>query len=114
MSIHYEVNDEDGHLAYYCLSVHYAEDQVFNIVSNCYATPQKGNAPTAIPPAVGAYPWPSYSQALIQGATRPHWYGGKFKVELHGSDIIPFAYLFRLRVWKRTPNGCWLIYRNFG
>lgn len=110
LTIHYEASDIDGHLSHYCLSAHYAENKVFNIVNTCYSAPKKGGSPVSITP--GTYPGPSYGQALLQGVSRPHWYGGQFKVTLSGADFIPCAYLFRIWVWKRTTNGCWLIYRN--
>jgi hypothetical protein len=44
---------------------------------------------------------------LLQGAPRPHWYGGDYRVTLRGSDFPECcAYLLRLRAWKRTTNGC--------
>lgn len=110
LTIYYEVKDEDGHLSHYCLSAHYAENEVFNIVNYCYSALQKGSAPIPLFPAT--YPGPRYTQALLQGATRPHWYGGSFKVTLTGADFISCAYLFRIRVWKRTTNGCGLVYGN--
>lgn len=111
LTIYYDVGDEDGHLSHYCLSAHYAESQVFNIVNHCESATDKGSAPVSDSSGT-YYPGPHYTQALTQGATRPHWYGGRFKVQLQGSDFISCAYLFRLRVWKRTTNGCWLIYGN--
>jgi hypothetical protein len=50
---------------------------------------------------------PTYAQALAQGATRPYWYGGDYKVTLRGCDFpVCCAYEVRLRAWKRTWNGC--------
>lgn len=61
---------------------------------------------------------PEYHDALSQGAPRPHWYGGDYKVRLRGSDFpVCCAYLLRLRAWKRTTNGCtdprWVHYNEF-
>jgi hypothetical protein len=48
---------------------------------------------------------PTYVEALMQGAPRPHWFGGHYKVTLRGSDFERCcAYILRLRAWKRTAN----------
>ena len=53
---------------------------------------------------------------------RPFWYGGNFKVTVtvgatitgnpHNAFETCCAYALRLRVWKRTTNGCTRIHRN--
>jgi hypothetical protein len=44
---------------------------------------------------------------LVQGSTRPFWYGGNYKVTLRGCDFPECcAYEIYLHAWKRTSNGC--------
>jgi len=86
----------DGHLLAYEMTAHYGESGVFNVLT---AGTLAGD-PT---PTFG----PAYDNALAQGAMRPHWYGGNFKVSVPGTAFpVSCAYLLRLRTWKRTTNGC--------
>lgn len=100
VTIHFKVTTPatatDAHLQQYQLTAHYAESAVFNVLT---AGTLAGD-PT---PEYG----PTYAQALAQGAVRPFWSGGSFKVTLPGSAFPQScAYQFRLRTWKRTSNGC--------
>jgi hypothetical protein len=61
----------------------------------------------ADPPSPSVQLGPTYVQALAQGAPRPLWYGGDYKVTLRGCDFPEScAYDFQLCAWKRTTNGC--------
>lgn len=104
LTIHFSVTCpatvQDGHLGGYWLRAEYGASQAFYIVEAGGGVGTLAGDPT---PEFG----PGYSQALAQGAPRPQWYGGDFKVTLHGSDFpLCCAYLLRLWAWKRTTNGC--------
>lgn len=87
---------KDAHLLAYSLTSHYGESNLINVLT----TGTISGDPT---PEFG----PTYQDALSQGAVRPHWKGGNFKVTLKGTDFPKScAYLFRLRAWKRTTDGC--------
>jgi len=109
LTIHFSVTCpgtvQDGHLGGYWMRAEYGANQAFYITAPLYVDATGGVASLQADPTpeVG----PSYSQALGQGAPRGLWYGGDFKVTLHGSDFPECcAYLFRLWAWKRTTNGC--------
>jgi hypothetical protein len=88
----------DGHLGGYSLRAEYGVAQYFDIGTGAHGS-------FAADPTfeVG----PDYASALMQGAPRPHWYGGDYKVTLRGVDFpVCCAYILRLRAWKRTTNGC--------
>lgn len=109
LTIHFSVTCpatvQDGHLGGYWLRAEYGANQAFYITAPSYVDATGGVGALAADPT--AEFGPSYSQALGQGAPRAHWYGGDFKVVLHGSDFPECcAYLFRLWAWKRTTNGC--------
>jgi hypothetical protein len=102
LTVHFSVTCpptvEDGHLGGYWLRAEYGVAQVFSIGTGLHGT--FAPDPTF---EVG----PDYAAALLQGAPRPHWYGGDYQVTLRGSDFPECcAYLLRLRAWKRTTNGC--------
>jgi hypothetical protein len=104
VTIHFSVTCpttvQDGHLGGYWLRAEYAVNQFFYIVNTSGAVGSLQPDPTI---EVG----PGYSQALVQGAARAHWYGGDFKAVLRGSDFPECcAYLLRLKAWKRTTDGC--------
>ncbi len=89
---------EDGHLGGYTLRAEYGVSAYFPIGTGVAGVFEAD--PTFV---VG----PEYAQALAQGAPRPHWYGGDYKVKLRGADFPACcAYVLRLRAWKRTTNGC--------
>jgi hypothetical protein len=88
----------DGHLGGYQMNAFYGASQTFAIGTGMHGSFQAD--PTF---EVG----PDYASALLQGAPRPHWYGGDYKVTLKGSDFpLCCAYLIELFAWKRTTDGC--------
>jgi hypothetical protein len=109
ITIHFNASDSDGHLERYTLNAHWAESGVFNVLT-------AGTLAGDPDPHYG----PTYNQALTQGLAgsiaRPHWYGGNFKVTVPVGGVVlsnPHqafetccAFLLRLRVWKRTTDGC--------
>ncbi len=104
VTIHFSVTCpatvQDGHLGGYWLRAEYGVNQFFDIVST-------SGSVGSLQPDSTIEVGPGYSQALVQGAPRAHWYGGNFKATLRGSDFPDCcAYLLRLRAWKRTTDGC--------
>jgi hypothetical protein len=100
LTVHFSVTVpstvQDGHLGGYTLFAEYGVAQTFQIGTGAHGTFSAD--PTF---EVG----PTYLEALSQGAPRPHWYGGHYKVTLRGSDFDRCcAYILRLRAWKRTAN----------
>jgi hypothetical protein len=88
---------QDGHLAGYWLRAEYGASKVFYI----------GTGIGTFQPDPTFEVGPDYASALLQGAPRPQWYGGDYKVTLTGADFPECcAYLLHLRAWKRTTNGC--------
>lgn len=130
LTIRFNASDSDGHLSHYRLSAHWAESEVFNVLS--VGTPEPDYAESSPNELVG----PNYSQTFTgsQGLyraslpvtedehDRPFWYGGDYKITLNVGDPVPgtshrvfetcCAYLLRLDVWKRTTSGCGDIHRN--
>ncbi|MBS0301983.1 MAG: hypothetical protein JSR16_07430 [Proteobacteria bacterium] len=109
LTIHFSVTCpatlRDGHLGGYWLRAEFGANQAFYIAAPLYVDATGGAGVLAADPT--AEFGPSYSQALGQGAPRAHWYGGDFKVMLHGADFPECcAYLLRLWAWKRSTNGC--------
>ncbi len=89
---------KDYHLGGYSMNVQYGYSGIFPVGTGAHGV--FSGDPT---PHVG----PSYNKALTQGATRPHWQGGDYKVTLSGEDFPACcAYLVTLHAWKRTTNGC--------
>ena len=117
LTLHFTVtcppNPNDGHLGGYTLEAIYGYSDVLTIgtaavVSPCPAalTDPRGTF-EADPPGPGVQVGPTYVQSLAQGAPRPQWYGGDYKVTLRGCDFPEScAYDFQLCAWKRTTNGC--------
>lgn len=116
-------NLRDGHLGGYSMVAEYGAARVFAIGtgpdSEAPGTPcPPPDGPPSVPlaprgrfkadpPMPAVQVGPTYAQALAQGAPRPHWYGGEYKVTLRGCDFPECcAYEIRLRAWKRTTNGC--------
>jgi hypothetical protein len=98
MTIHFTASvprtRQDGHLGSYSLLAQYGEAASFNLGASGIFQPD----PTF---EVG----PDYASALTQGAPRPNWYGGDFKITLRGSAFpLSCAYTFLLQAWKR--NAC--------
>jgi hypothetical protein len=114
ITIHFSVTTppaaKDAHLLAYELSIHYAESGLINIIS---VNPESTGSSYTIHPSASLAgdptpeKGPTYQAALTQGAIRPHWDGGNFKITLQGSVFpISCAYLLQLRAWERTYNGC--------
>jgi len=102
LTIHFTVTcpptAEDGHLGGYQMGAYFGASQSFTIGTGLYGTFQPDSTFE-----VG----PDYASALLQGALRPHWYGGNYKVTLKGADFPDCcAYLIDLFAWKRSTNGC--------
>jgi hypothetical protein len=101
LTIHFTVTcpptAQDGHLGGYWLRAEYGVSQVFYI----------GTGIGTFQPDPTFEVGPDYANALLQGAPRPHWYGGDYKVTITGADFPECcAYLLHLRAWKRTTDGC--------
>lgn len=97
ITIHFNASDKDGHLMRYRMTAHYGESGYVDLLAAGTLSPDPTN------PLYG----PTYDLALAQGASRPHWFGGNFKLEVRGSAFPTCcAYLLKLRAWKRTFDGC--------
>jgi hypothetical protein len=117
LTLHFTVacpsNANDGHLGGYALQAFYAYSDVLTIGTAASSAPcpalvtDPRGAFEADPPSPSVQLGPTYVQALAQGAPRPLWYGGDYKVTLRGCDFPEScAYDFQLCAWKRTTNGC--------
>jgi hypothetical protein len=106
-------NTSDGHLGGYSLEGIYGYSDVLAIGTAAAGSP----CPTLLTDPRGTFEadpaspavqvGPTYPLALTQGAPRPQWYGGDYKVTLRGCDFPEScAYDFQLCAWKRTTNGC--------
>jgi len=100
LEIDFRVHDSSGHLARYWLWATYKENLMVNLLS----------LPGAIltPLAPTTYKGPTYGQALAQGATAPHWYGGNMRLQVPANQAFPepCCYQLELRAWKRTVVNC--------
>ncbi|MGE0825942.1 MAG: hypothetical protein AB7G75_28990 [Candidatus Binatia bacterium] len=119
LTIHFQASDSDGHLEAYALSAHWAESNVFNVLSvgTLAGDPDPLYGPTYAATFAGSQ---SVYRAGLPVANpehdRPFWFGGHFKATVTVDDLVPAnphrafetccAYLLRLEVWKRTTNGC--------
>ncbi len=127
LTVHFTVtvppNSRDGHLGGYSMVAEYGAARVFSIgigpdseAPGTPCPPPDPGAPFPLAPrgqfkldpvVAGVQVGPTYAEALAQGAPRPHWYGGNYKVTLRGCDFPECcAYEVRLDAWKRTTNGC--------
>jgi hypothetical protein len=119
LTLHFTVtcpsNPNDGHLGGYTLQAYYGFSEVL-VIGNAAASAPCPSLLTdprgtfeADPPSPTVQVGPTYGQALTQGAPRPLWYGGDYKVTLRGCDFPEScAYDFQLCAWKRTTDGCTL------
>lgn len=122
ITVHFQASDQDGHLERYTLNAHWAESDMFSLLSVSY--PEAETVPNDN--LVG----PTYATTFLSGQglhrsllplsnpehDRPFWNGGHFKITVVVGDPVPStshhvfetccAFLLRLRVWKRTTNGC--------
>ena len=122
LTVHFTVtvpaNDQDGHLGGYEMWADYGASLRFHIGRRR----ARGAVPGArlrAPPGASSRrirrARPSRSarrtrQALVQGAPRPHWYGGNYKVTLRGCDFpVCCAYDIYLHAWKRTCERLQLV-----
>src|SRR5271166_5865342 len=118
LTIHFTVscpnNVDDAHLGGYTLEAIYGYSDVLTIGTAAASAPP---CPSTVldpvgmfeadPPLASVQVGPTYADAITQGATRPLWTGGDYKVTLNGCDFPEScSYLFQLCAWKRTTNGC--------
>ena len=96
LEIDFEASDDDGHLAGFDLSLHYGAGIVqpllpLGVLSNISAD----------------YLGETYAKALVQGATRPTWNGGRMLLTVPAKVAfpVPCCYLIRLEVRKRHVFG---------
>jgi hypothetical protein len=119
VTIHFQATDSDGHLERYQLTAHWAESDVFDVLGVGTLAPDPDNlfGPTYTATFLGAQGIYRASLPVTNPEhDRPFWYGGHFKVTVTADDLVPStshkvfetccAYLLRLRVWKRTTDGC--------
>lgn len=92
-----------GHLSHYSLIATYGENKKVDLLDKrtSLAPLPAGSSP---PP----YPGPTYGEALGQGAPRPNWEGGRYRltVDLDDAFPIPCCYQLELRAYKRTIVNC--------
>lgn len=93
-----------GHLSHYTLQATYGRSKKRDLLNQPSSTIKPLPAGSSPPP----YPGPEYGQALAQGATRPEWNGGKYRltVDLDEAFPKPCCYQLELRAWKRTLVDC--------
>lgn len=119
LTIHFQATDSDGHLEAYQLTAHWAESDVFNVLSVgvLEGDPDPLYGPTYAHTFLGAQ---GLHRTVLPPTepehARPFWFGGHFKVTTTVGATVPSnphkafetccAFLVRLRVWKRTTNGC--------
>jgi hypothetical protein len=101
LEITFTAQDAEGHLDGYTLDTYWGEDQTASVLAEA--------APVSAISTV--QPGPTYADALTQGASRPVWKGGTYKVtipDLRHSTSFPTscAYLLDLRASKRTIVSC--------
>jgi hypothetical protein len=105
-------NPNDALLGGYTLEGIYGASDVLTIgTATSTACPSSVTDPVGIfeadPPLPSVQVGPTYAQALSQGATRPFWSGGDYKVTLRACDFAEScAFDFQLCAWIRTTNGC--------
>jgi hypothetical protein len=100
LEVDFMAHDPDGHLAVYSLIATYGLNQAVDLLAQPGAT---------ITPLVPGTPYgPTYGQALGQGATAPHWYGGNFRLSIPLSEAFPepCCYQLELRAYKRNIVSC--------
>ena len=96
LEIDFEASDADGHLAGFDLSLHYGAGIVQPLL------------PLGVLTNISAdYLGETYAKALVQGATRPTWNGGRMLLTVPAKVAfpVPCCYLIRLEVRKRHVFG---------
>jgi len=99
VEIFFEVSDPDGHLSHYSLIGTYGLNQEVDLLPL--------GTITAL--SAGTQEGPTYGQALAQGATSPHWSGGKYRLSIPDAATAfpkPCCYQLELRAYKRTIVSC--------
>ena len=123
ITIYFKASDSDGHLDEYFLTAHWAESEVFNVISAGTLEAQTPSDSLVGPHYDNTFSDPTQmSYRTANSIDRPFWYGGNYKVTVTVGATIPSnthkafetccAFLLRLRVWKRTTNGCGRIHLN--
>ena len=100
LEIDFQVNDPDGHLAYYSLITTWGLNESKDLLSLGTVTPLGG----------GTFEGPTYGQALGQGASAPLWHGGSYTLTIPNAASAfedPCCYQLELRAYKRTIVDCW-------
>ena len=107
LEVIFEVTDPDDHLAVYTLVALYGLSGSVNLLglggaSLVALTP---GSETGWNPGLGSG---TYGVALAQGATAPHWGGGRYRLTVPASLAFPepCCYQLRLRAWKRNVVNC--------
>jgi hypothetical protein len=106
LEIDFLVTDTDEHLATYSLIATYGVNLSVNLLNRPGATvtPLLAGTFTGHDPGNSSG---TYGVALGQGATAPHWAGGRFRLTLPAGLAFPepCCYQLELRAWKRTVVG---------
>src|SRR5262249_47247612 len=88
LEVDFLATDPDGHLAYYSLDPHYGLSAVVPLL----ALPGANVVP--LDPGIQTG-WrlgqstATYRVALSQGASQPHWYGGRYRLTVPASQAFP-------------------------
>ena len=96
LEIDFEASDADGHLAGFDLSLHYGAGIVQPLLPLGTLTNISAD-----------YLGETYAKALVQGATRPTWNGGRMLLTVPANVAfpVPCCYLIRLEARKRHVFG---------
>lgn len=99
LEIRFEASDPDGHLSRFGLTSHWGESEMRNLFAYPHTLTKEGATP---------HLGPTYADALADGATRPEWRGGTYRLTMSLADACPepCCYLFRLTAHKRNIVGC--------
>jgi hypothetical protein len=118
LRVDFLAHDPDGHLADYVLRLTFGENEYVDLVwttSGLVQTDLLGTEPSASLVALAAAQvGPHYGHALAarsalaQGATSPHWSGGRYRFEVLASRAFPrtCCYQLVLTADKRTVADC--------
>lgn len=92
-----------GHLSHYSLIATYGENKKVDLLDK-----RKSLDPLPAGSSPPPYPGPTYGEALGQGATRPNWEGGRYRLTVDLDDAFPkpCCYQLELRAYKRTIVNC--------
>jgi hypothetical protein len=94
-----------GHLSHYTLRATYGRNQSVNLLDPAKRTSLDGLPMGPSPPP---YVGPTYKEALTQGASRPNWEGGRYRLKIPLDEAFkkPCCYQLELRAYKRTIVNC--------